>query len=185
MFYHEKAFRNAQQVPTEIQHKFGDKPMYFIEVRDSQVSVADAVESYLFNSQLITLPNGEMMIMIAQECEETEPVWQYLQELIQQDTPIKHVRSFDLRQSMRNGGGPACLRLRVVLNEQELAAINSRVLMSDWLYEQLNLWVDKHYRDRMRVKDLSDPQLLAESRTALDELTRIMGLGSIYPFQLV
>jgi succinylarginine dihydrolase len=86
---------------------------------------------------------------------------------------------------MRNGGGPACLRLRVVLNEQELAAINSRVLMSDWLYEQLNLWVDKHYRDRMRVKDLSDPQLLAESRTALDELTRIMGLGSIYPFQLV
>jgi succinylarginine dihydrolase len=185
LFYHEKAFRNAQQVPTEIQHKFGDKPMYFIEVRDSQVSVADAVESYLFNSQLITLPNGEMMIMIAQECEETEPVWQYLQELIQQDTPVKHVRSFDLRQSMRNGGGPACLRLRVVLNEQELAAINSRVLMSDWLYEQLNLWVDKHYRDRMRVKDLSDPQLLAESRTALDELTRIMGLGSIYPFQLV
>ncbi len=124
------------------------------------------------------------MIMIAQECEETEPVWQYLQQLIRQGTPIRHVISCDLRQSMRNGGGPACLRLRVVLNEQELAATNSRALMSDWLYEQLNLWVDKHYRDRMRVEDLSDPKLLDESRSALDELTQLMGLGSIYPFQL-
>jgi len=56
--------------------------------------------------------------------------------------------------------------------------------MSDWLYEQLNLWVDKHYRDRMQVEDLSDPKLLDESRSALDELTQLMGLGSIYPFQL-
>jgi succinylarginine dihydrolase len=71
-----------------------------------------------------------------------------------------------------------------VLNEQELAAINSSVLINDGLYEQLNLWVDKHYRDRMEVEDLNDPQLLGESRTALDELTQIMGLGAVYPFQL-
>ena len=125
------------------------------------------------------------MMLIPQECEEAESVWQYLEELLQQDTPIKHVRSFNLRQSMRNGGGPACLRLRVVLNERELAATNPRVLMNDWLYDQLNLWVDKHYRDRMRVEDLSDPQLLVENRAALDELTQITGLGSVYPFQLV
>jgi succinylarginine dihydrolase len=184
MFYHEKAFLNTEQIRMEIQGKIGDKALYFIEVRDSQVSVADAVGSYLFNSQLITLTNGEMMIIIPQECEETEPVWHYLQELIRQDMPIRHVISCDFRQSMRNGGGPACLRLRVVLNEQELAAINPGALMSDWLYEQLNLWVEKHYRDRMHVEDLSDPQLLAECRTALDELTQITGIGSIYPFQL-
>jgi succinylarginine dihydrolase len=184
MFYHERAFLNTGQVRVEIERKFGEKPLYFIEVGDSQVSVADAVGSYLFNSQLITLSNEEMMMIIPRECEETEPVWQYLQGLIQQDAPIKHVKSFDLRQSMRNGGGPACLRLRVVLNEQELAAINSSVLINDGLYEQLNLWVDKHYRDRMEVEDLNDPKLLGESRTALDELTQIMGLGSVYPFQL-
>jgi succinylarginine dihydrolase len=184
-FYHEKAYFNTEQVCMEIQRKFTDKALYFIEVEDSQVSVPEAVESYLFNSQLITLTSGEMMIIIPQECEEIETVWQYLQELIKQDTPIKHVMSFNLRESMRNGGGPACLRLRVVLNEQELAAVNPRVLMNDLLYEQLNQWVDKHYRDRMNVDDLSDPQLLDEGHTALDELTQIMGLGSIYPFQLI
>ena len=184
MFCHERAFLNMERVRMDIQRKFDDKALYFIEVQDDQVNVADAVRSYLFNSQLITLANGEMMIIVPHECEETDAVWQYIQELLQQETPIKHVRSLDLRQSMRNGGGPACLRLRVVLNEQELAAINPGVLMNDRLYDQLNLWVDKHYRDRMHVEDLSDPQLLGESRTSLDELTQILGLGHIYPFQL-
>jgi succinylarginine dihydrolase len=184
MFYHEKAFLNTEQVRVEIQRKIGGKDLHLIEVGDSQVSVTDAVDSYLFNSQLITLTNKEMMLIIPQECEETESVWHYLRELLRQKTPIKHMISCDLRQSMRNGGGPACLRLRVVLNEQELAAINPSVLMSDWSYEQLNLWVNKHYRDRMHIEDLSDPKLLDECRTALDELTQIMGLGSIYLFQL-
>jgi len=30
---------------------------------------------------------------------------------------------------------------------------------------------------------LRDPQLLIESRTALDELTQILKIGSVYPFQ--
>jgi succinylarginine dihydrolase len=183
-FYHEKAFLNTQSVREEIERKFG-APLHFIEVRQRQVRVADAVASYLFNSQLITRMNGDMMMIIPKECEEIESVRQYLQGLIQQDTPIKDVMSFDLRQSMRNGGGPACLRLRVVLEERELASIDVNVLMNDGLYERLNSWVERHYRDRLQFEDLSDPDLLDESRTALDELTQIMGLGSVYPFQLV
>ena len=84
---------------------------------------------------------------------------------------------------MRNGGGPACLRLRVALNEAELAAVNPNVLMSDSLFERLNQWVDKHYRDELHVDELRDPSLLTESRSALDELTQILKLGSVYPFQ--
>ena len=84
---------------------------------------------------------------------------------------------------MRNGGGPACLRLRVVLTQQELAAANQNIFMNDQLYGQLCSWVHKHYRDRMSFEDLADSQLLNDTRTALDELTRILALGSIYPFQ--
>jgi succinylarginine dihydrolase len=84
---------------------------------------------------------------------------------------------------MRNGGGPACLRLRVVLNEQERQAVNPAVLMSDALFGRLNTWVDKHYRDQLSEADLADPQLMIESRTALDELTQILQLGSVYSFQ--
>ena len=84
---------------------------------------------------------------------------------------------------MKNGGGPACLRLRVAVNEQEYQAINPHILMNDDLFTRLNHWVDRFYRDRLVQEDLADPLLLIESRTALDELTKILGLGSIYHFQ--
>jgi succinylarginine dihydrolase len=84
---------------------------------------------------------------------------------------------------MSNGGGPACLRLRVALTQAEQQAINPSTLMNDALFERLNIWVDKHYRDELHEKDLADPQLLIESRNALDELTQIMHLGSVYEFQ--
>jgi len=91
---------------------------------------------------------------------------------------------FDLKQSMQNGGGPACLRLRVALKPDELAAVNPGVRFTPTLHTQLLDWVDRHYRDRLAPADLADPQLLGEVRTALDELTQLLGLGSVYPFQL-
>jgi succinylarginine dihydrolase len=85
---------------------------------------------------------------------------------------------------MRNGGGPACLRLRVVLTEEELAAANPRQRLTGELLTALNGWAERRYRDRLSVEDLADPALLDESRTALDELTGLLGLGSdFYPFQ--
>ena len=98
-------------------------------------------------------------------------------------TPIDDIRVFDLRESMRNGGGPACLRLRVAVNATELNAINPCIRMNDRLFARLNLWVDQYYRDRLCQADLADPELLNESRSALDELTQILGLGAVYHFQ--
>jgi succinylarginine dihydrolase len=86
---------------------------------------------------------------------------------------------------MRNGGGPACLRLRVAMNDQELDAVNQATLINDTQFTRLNAWIEKHYRDELREDDLRDPQLLIESRTALDELTQILKIGSVYPFQQV
>lgn len=76
------------------------------------------------------------------------------------------------------------MRLRVALNQRELAAVNPGVVMTAELYATLNAWVDQHYRDRLVDADLADPQLLNECRTALDQLTQILKLGSVYPFQL-
>jgi succinylarginine dihydrolase len=85
---------------------------------------------------------------------------------------------------MRNGGGPACLRLRVVMNDAQYEALGARALLNDHLYEALVTWVGRHYRETLGPDELADPQLMAESRTALDELTQIMQLGSdFYPFQ--
>jgi succinylarginine dihydrolase len=85
---------------------------------------------------------------------------------------------------MRNGGGPACLRLRVVLNDAELSATNPAMRLMDALHERLSTWANRWYRDELRPADLADPQLLDESRGALDELTAILNLsGGFYPFQ--
>lgn len=187
LFYHEQAFLNTQAGFDEIQRKFAaksDKPFHFVKVANSQVSVDEAVKSYLFNTQLVDIGNDQMAIIAPMECKESESVHNYLNELVTLDSPIKQVHYFDVKQSMRNGGGPACLRLRVALNEQELAATNQNVLMSDELFARLNTWVDSHYRDVLSEDDLRDPNLVVESRTALDELTKILNLGSVYPFQL-
>jgi succinylarginine dihydrolase len=125
-----------------------------------------------------------MLLVVPEECRNNTRVWDYLQQMLAGNGPIREVLVFDLKQSMQNGGGPACLRLRVALQEEELAALNPGVIMTPGLYQTLLLWVDKHYRDRLGEADLADPQLLNECRTALDELTQILKLGSVYPFQL-
>ena len=150
----------------------------------SAVTVDDAVRSYLFNSQLLSRPDGSMLLIVPQECQANERVWAYLQSLTSSGGLIREVKVFDLKQSMQNGGGPACLRLRVALNETELAAVNPGVIMTAPLYGSLTAWVEKHYRDRLSETDLADPQLLLECRTALDELTQILKLGAVYPFQI-
>ncbi len=183
LFYHEQAFANTEAALAEIRSKFGDHPLHFIEVKTSDVSVLDAVKTYLFNTQIITLPSGDMTIIAPTECQENAAVSSYLDALVDKGTPIKSVNYFDVKQSMRNGGGPACLRLRVALTEQELAAVNPNTLISDAQFARLNKWVDNNYRDELSENDLRDPLLVTESRTALDELTQILKLGSVYPFQ--
>ncbi|MGE8408471.1 MAG: N-succinylarginine dihydrolase [Pseudomonas sp.] len=186
LFYHEDAFLETERVLAELKDKLARRGGEFkaVCVPRAQVTVEDAVRSYLFNSQLLSRDDGSMLLVVPEECRNNERVWAYLSALTGQGGAISEVRVFDLKQSMQNGGGPACLRLRVALNETELAAVNPGVIMTAPLYDTLTQWVDKHYRDRLVESDLADPQLLVECRSALDELTRILHLGSVYPFQL-
>jgi len=183
LFYHEEAFLDSDKVIADIQRAYGESPMHFIKVPTSAVSLYDSVHTYLFNSQLISLADGSMAIIAPGECQENQNVKTYLDSVIADDNPISKVEIFDVKQSMQNGGGPACLRQRVVLNEMEIAASNQSVYINDQLFQRLNQWVEAHYRDSLMESDLADPQLLVESRSALDELTQILNLGSVYPFQ--
>ena len=182
LFCHEQAFLNQQAVYDELNLKLSGE-MRIVEVPTDSVSIEDAVTSYLFNSQLITMPNGDNVLILPEECRNNPRVWAYLEQLLANKQGIDGIKVFDLKQSMANGGGPACLRLRIALTQAELAAVNPSTLMSDALYSQLSGWVEKHYRDQLVEADLADPSLLLESRTALDELTQILNLGSVYPFQ--
>ncbi|NMP33240.1 N-succinylarginine dihydrolase [Thalassotalea sp. M1531] len=182
LFFHEQAFLNTETFLADVSDKMSCD-VHFVEVKTSQVSVEDCVNTYLFNTQIITLPNGEMAIIAPMHCYENASVKAYLDELVTLNTPIKHVKYYDVNESMKNGGGPACLRLRVAVNETELNAVNQHCLLDDNKFSVLNNWVDKHYREQLTLNDLRDPNLVSESRTALDELTQILNLGSVYRFQ--
>lgn len=181
-FFHEKAFLATDELRKELESR-ADFELISIEVEDEEIPLDEAVATYVFNSQLVSLPTGKMALVVPEECRENARVWGYLQTLLEREPIIEQVKALDVRQSMRNGGGPACLRLRVVLTDEELESVNQAVLFDDRLFRRLSSWVDRHYRDRLQEQDLADPLLLEESRAALDELTQILRLGSIYPFQ--
>jgi succinylarginine dihydrolase len=182
LFYHQQAFADEGAALSALHTAMADAQAELRTVRvDSRaVSLRDAVESYLFNSQLLCAEDGRMILVVPQECQENRAVARYLHDLAGSGGAIDELLSFDLRQSMRNGGGPACLRLRVVLNEVEADAMHQRVLMTEALYQRLVQWVERHYRDRLAPEDLADPQLAVEVRTALDELATILGLPGLY-----
>lgn len=181
-FFHHDAFVDVDRLRQDVDSA-ASFDVHWIEVKPDELPIEAAVSSYLFNSQLVSLPNGTMALVVPSECREDARIWGYLQSLVSGDPFIRRVEVTDVRQSMRNGGGPACLRLRVVLTERELARIHHPVLFSDDLYERLDAWVGRHYRDRLVEGDLQDPQLLEESRRALDELTQVLQLGALYDFQ--
>ena len=180
---HEQAWAQQDSVLAELRACVGDSFAPIVVPAD-RVSLDDAVGSYLFNSQLLPHPDGRLLLVAPADCRENARVAAYLDTLLAPGGPIAEVLAFDLKQSMHNGGGPACLRLAVDLTESERAATGARVFLDDALAFELDTWIRKHYRDRLAPEDLGDPALVDESRRALDELTRILRLPAVYPFQL-
>jgi succinylarginine dihydrolase len=187
LIYHEQAFFDVANVIKNLHETFEktcDHELITVKVSGHEVTIQEAVRSYLFNSQLITMPNKNMALICPTECQDNRVVKKCVDRIISNtDNPVTQAVFYDLRQSMQNGGGPACLRLRVVLTEEEENALGGRVILDEALYNELVDWVEKYYRDRIETKDLADPELHANDKSALDELTQILELGSVYEFQ--
>jgi succinylarginine dihydrolase len=176
---HEQAFVDQPRVLSRLRDRFEEycrDQLVVIEIAGRDLPLEKAVQSYLFNSQLVTRPDGGMTMICPTECREIPEAHRSLEGILALAGPIDQVQFVDLRQSMRNGGGPACLRLRVVLTEVEQAAMHQGILFSEALFEQLTSWVNSHYRDRLVPEDLRDPQLAVEVDAALDELAQILEL---------
>ena len=180
---HERAYVDQDALLATLQNAVG--PAFrAIVIRDDELSLSDAVGTYLFNSQLLPRDDGRFLLVAPAECRAHRATSELLDRLIADGTPIADLVTFDLRQSMRNGGGPACLRLRVPLTLEDRAAITANVFLDDALDASLEAWIRRHYRDRLAPADLRDPALLDESRRALDELTRLLRLPAVYEFQM-
>lgn len=183
---HEHAFVNQTEILARIQEQQEERTQqsfYILEAKTAEIDIQTAINTYLFNTQIIFTRPNMATIIAPQECLENSRVQLFLERIIAEDNPVQDVKYFDLRQSMLNGGGPACLRFRVSLNDIERASLSTNTLLTEDLYAKLKVWIETHYRDELNPADLADPALYRETTQALDELSQILNLGTIYDFQ--
>lgn len=148
------------------------------EVPDGELPLSEAVRSYIFNSQLVTLPDGEQALVHPAEVGESSAGTDVVRRMLD-DGVIQRAVQVNVRQSMHNGGGPACLRLRVAVDDASLSRIHHGVMLDDATIDRLEAWVKRHYRDRLTVANLRDPALPTETDDALAELETILSLPDL------
>lgn len=181
LFFHEHAFEDTEDTLKKLraaaEGRFELQP---VMVPDAEVPLQDAIKSYLFNSQLLQWPGEDRLVLLAPtETQETDSTRTYCERLVQSNGPIGRVQYVDVRQSMRNGGGPACLRLRVVMTPEERAACHQGVLLDEAKIDALQTVVRATYRDRLATADLADPAFAEECYTARTELLRALDLETL------
>ncbi len=154
LFAHEQAFESKDAFYTELRRKMPE--VEIVEVPASAVSLQDAITSYLFNAQLVTLPNGGMALILPTEAQDNPRVWGWLNALIAGNGPIRELVPVDVRQSMANGGGPACLRLRVVADP---GTIDQRFMATPQKLDAISDIINRHWPEAIDPSDLGNPKL--------------------------
>ena len=182
LMLHDLAFADVDGLLADLRRVLGDE-LFVVRASNAELDVDRAVGAYPFNSQVVATTDGSLAIVAPEDAHEDAASRAFLDRVVASGGPVRAVHFIDVRQSMHNGGGPACLRLRVPLTDGETKALGARVLLDDALHDALAAWIDRHYRDRLVPSDLADPALARESLQALDELTAILSLGSLYDFQ--
>jgi succinylarginine dihydrolase len=171
LLVHRQAFADAGAID-EIRRRF-DGELWLYVAEPEEISLADAVSTYVFNTQIVSLPDGSMSIIAPVECQQHAGAQQYLSRVLAGGSPVKSVHYVDLRQSMNNGGGPACLRLRVVMP----AKIARSMLIDQGKIDRLCDVIQRRYRNELSPADLADPALIDEARLAVDEIRDVLGPG--------
>jgi succinylarginine dihydrolase len=175
LLLHEHAFVSHETLLSDLTHRI---PGFRACVATAkELPTEDAVKGYPFNSQLVTLPNGKMRLIAPQEAADSPTCSAYLRRVVDEIDAVEGVTYLPVRQSMANGGGPACLRLRVTLTGAQLSAIRGRVLVSEPLLLELEQFISTRYRDKLTPADLADPALALESLQIHAELYRILRMG--------
>lgn len=171
LFAHEEAFADRQGAHDAIRNAF--PALEVVEVPSSAVSLAEAIRTYLFNAQLLTLPSGEMALVVPQECRESSAVWSWCETMLASNGPIRQVIPVDVRQSMANGGGPACLRLRVVADP---ATVDPRFLLSEARADALEQLIGRYWPEQIDPTDIGSSARAEAVRAARHKLLESLDL---------
>jgi succinylarginine dihydrolase len=174
LFAHEQAFTDKAGFYDQVARCMAD--VEIVEVPAGEVPIADAIRSYLFNSQLVTLPDGTMTLVAPTECRETRSVATWIDRHLASNGAIRRVEFVDVRQSMANGGGPACLRLRVACDPE---TVDPRFLVDEEKLELLTDVIASSWPEEIAIADLQSPVLISAVRAARQALLDALQLGEL------
>ena len=174
LFTHARAFADRQGACAAIRAAF--PALEVVEVPEDAVSLEEAIRTYLFNAQLLTLPFGEMALVVPSECRESSAVWRWCEGMLASNGPIRQVIPVDVKQSMANGGGPACLRLRIVADP---ATVDPRFLLSEDKAARIERVIAAHWPDTIHPEQVGDPALARSVRAARHALLEELALTEL------
>jgi succinylarginine dihydrolase len=174
LFAHEKAFAGRDALVDQCRRLVPG--FEYVEVPDAEVPLADAIASYLFNAQLVTPPSGETVLVVPEESRETPSVWGWLQQHLAGNGAIRRVEVVDVRQSMANGGGPACLRLRVVADPE---TVDSRFMVDEARLDLIGEVIERHWPAEIGNAAIGDSALAQCVEQARLELLRALDLDEL------
>jgi succinylarginine dihydrolase len=174
LFSHEQAFADPEGTYAAIRKAMPEAEI--VVVPADMVSLADAIASYLFNAQLLTLPSGEMALVVPSEAAEHPRVGSWLEGMLSSNGPIRRVLPVDVRQSMANGGGPACLRLRVVADP---ATVDPRFLLNEARAAHIEAVIAQHWPESISPSDIGSSELATRIVSAHAALLQTLDLSEL------
>jgi succinylarginine dihydrolase len=174
LFTHARAFADQHGAYAAIRTAF--PALEVVEVPEGAVSLAEAIRTYLFNAQLVTLPDGGMALVVPEECRESETVWRWCEQMLASNGPIRRVIPVDVRQSMANGGGPACLRLRVVADP---VTVDQRFMLDEPKAQRIEAVVAEMWPETIEPQQIGDPALARQVCEAREALLGVLGLDEL------
>lgn len=184
LLIHELALWKQREVIEQLKKTVSDvcdTELIVIEAMQENFPLKEALSSYLFNSQLITLPDSSMAIIAPESCKAFPTAIRFFESILNDpNNPINAIYYVDLSESLKNGGGPACLRLRVVMTPAELQEMNQSVLFSDLLYQQLFEHIHQTYPERLTLADVTHPKVHDQMHQSLKTISKILKLETIY-----
>jgi len=186
LIVHEWAFDDWHNVRGELLRRADEAhvgDVRIVEIPASDVSVEECVKTYLFNSQLVTLPAGGVLMLCPVACQESAATRAAIDRMQHELRDLRIVSEFvDLEESLANGGGPACLRLRIAVNDAQLSELRP-ALVDASLLDELETAIGVAYREMLTLRDLEDPGFGEECKVTLERISRLLGYDNVYSFQ--
>ena len=174
LFTHEQACADRKDAYEAMHAAF--PALHVVEVPASAVSLEEAIRTYLFNAQLVSLPSGEMALVVPSECQESASVWAWCERMLASNGPIRQVIPVDVRQSMANGGGPACLRLRVVADP---ATVDARFLLDEAKAQRIESVIAQAWPERIEPEEIGSEKLAKTVIEAREALLAVLSLDEL------